>query len=386
MARNYFLILLLLFYFFFSAQAGQAVAADSGVTPGPAPESVQEYINQLDAEIKKSVPQINFKEMVGRLARGELDWDPAGIVKNILAQMFKEVVASFDLLGKLVILAVICAVLQNLVSSFEKSTVGQLAYSITCLVLITIAIGSFSLAVNAGREAVDTMVTVMQALTPVLLTLLVAVGGVASAALFSPVILANLSVFGTLIKNVVLPLLFFVAVLGLTGSLSERFKLSGLAGLLKTAAMGLMGIYSTVFLGILAIQGVAGAVGDSVTFRTAKFGVDAFVPVVGGMLADALEAVVSTSLLVKNAIGIAGIAVLGTVALLPLLKIMTLAFIYKLAGALIQPIGEDQMAGCLNDLGNSLLLIFAAVATAGLLFFFAIAIMVGVGNVTVMLR
>jgi len=385
-ARNYFLILLLLFYFFFSAQAGQAVAADSGVTPGPAPESVQEYINQLDAEIKKSVPQINFKEMVGRLARGELDWDPAGIVKNILAQMFKEVVASFDLLGKLVILAVICAVLQNLVSSFEKSTVGQLAYSITCLVLITIAIGSFSLAVNAGREAVDTMVTVMQALTPVLLTLLVAVGGVASAALFSPVILANLSVFGTLIKNVVLPLLFFVAVLGLTGSLSERFKLSGLAGLLKTAAMGLMGIYSTVFLGILAIQGVAGAVGDSVTFRTAKFGVDAFVPVVGGMLADALEAVVSTSLLVKNAIGIAGIAVLGTVALLPLLKIMTLAFIYKLAGALIQPIGEDQMAGCLNDLGNSLLLIFAAVATAGLLFFFAIAIMVGVGNVTVMLR
>jgi len=226
----------------------------------------------------------------------------------------------------------------------------------------------------------------MQALTPVLLTLLVAVGGLASAAIFSPVILTTLSIFGTLIKDVVLPLLFFVAILGIVGNLSERFKVSNLADLLKTVAMGLMGVFSTIFLGVLAIQGVAGAVGDSVTFRTAKFSVDAFVPVVGGMLSDALEAVISSSLLLKNAVGIAGVAVIGTVMVIPLLKIITLAFIYKLAGALIQPIGSGQMVDCLNTLGNNLLLIFATVATVGLLFFFTITIVVGVGNISVMLR
>lgn len=369
------------------AQAGQAVAAGpDGQVSSPDLNAVQEYIERLDTEIKGSVPQLNFKDMVTRLAKGELDWKPAEIFKNLLKQLFKEVVANFDLLGKLVILAVICAVLQNLISSFEKSTAGQLTYSITYLVLISIAIGSFSLAVNAGREVVDTMVTFMQALLPVLLTLLVAVGGVASAAIFSPVILTTLGIFGTLIKNVILPLLFFVAILGIVSNLSERFKVSNLADLLKGVAMGLMGVFSTIFLGVLAIQGVAGAVGDSVTFRTAKFSVDAFVPVVGGMLSDALEAVVSSSLLIKNAVGIAGVAVIGTVMVVPLLKIITLAFIYKLAGALIQPISDGQMVGCLNGLGNNLLLIFAAVATVGLLFFFAITIVVGVGNITVMLR
>jgi len=257
-----------------------------------------------------------------------LDWKPADVLNNVFRQLFKEVVANFALLGKLVVLAVICAVLQNLVCSFEKGTTGQLAYSVTYLVLITMAIGSFTLAVNAGREVVDAMVLFMQALLPVLLTLLVAVGGAASAAIFSPVILTTLGIFGTMIKNIILPLFFFVAILGVVSNLTDRFKVTNLADLLKTVALGLMGFFTTIFLGVLAIQGVAGAVGDSVTFRTAKFTVKTFVPMVGGMLSDALDAVVSSSLLIKNALGIAGIGVIGAILLVPLLKIVTLAFTY----------------------------------------------------------
>lgn len=386
--KTYLAVAVFLIMFFpASALAGQVNPTDTGQQESSLNLfSVQQYIDQLDKEVKGSVPELNFREMVTKLAKGDIHWKPAEILTNLFRQLFKEVVANIDLLGKLVMLAVICAVLQNLMSSFEKSSAAQLANSVTYLVLITIAIGSFSLAVNAGREVVNIMVVFMQALTPVLLTLLVAVGGIASAAIFSPVILVTLDMFGTMIKNVILPLLFFVAVLGLVGNLSPRLKVSSLAGLLKSIAMGLTGVFSTIFLGVLAIQGVAGAVGDSVTFRTAKYSVDAFVPVVGGMLSDALEAVVSSSLLIKNAVGIAGVAVILTMLLVPLLKIFTLAFIYKLAAALIQPINDGQMVDCLDGLGNNLFLVFAAVATVGLLFFFTITIIVGIGNFTVMLR
>lgn len=367
-------------------------AAPAGESGGENPASpldlkeVQSYIDQLDSAVKGSVPQFDFKDMVIKLVKGELDWKPADVLNSVFRQLFKEVVANFALLGKLVVLAVICAVLQNLVCSFEKGTTGQLAYSVTYLVLITMAIGSFTLAVNAGREVVDAMVLFMQALLPVLLTLLVAVGGAASAAIFSPVILTTLGIFGTMIKNIILPLFFFVAILGVVSNLTDRFKVTNLADLLKTVALGLMGFFTTIFLGVLAIQGVAGAVGDSVTFRTAKFTVKTFVPMVGGMLSDALDAVVSSSLLIKNALGIAGIGVIGAILIVPLLKIVTLAFTYKLAGALIQPVADGQMVDCLNTLGSSLFLVFAAVATAGLLFFFTITIVVGIGNITVMLR
>ncbi|MGQ9823410.1 MAG: stage III sporulation protein AE [Desulfotomaculales bacterium] len=349
-------------------------------------EEIEEYIRRLDGEIQKTVPEAGFRDFFEKAVKGELDFTPASIFQSISSCVFREVVANYALLGKLVILAIICAVLYNLTAAFERGTTGQLSSTVVYLVLTGLALGSFSVALNTGREAVEKMVSFMQALLPLLLTLLVALGGAASAAILHPVVLGSLTVIGTITKDVVLPLIFFAAVLGAAGNLSPGFRVSHLAGLLKTVAMGILGVFGTIFLGILAIRGAAAGVGDGITLRAAKFAVDAFVPFVGGFFADAFDAIISSSLLIKNAAGIAGMVAGLLIMSLPLLKILALALIYRLAGALVQPVGEGQVVDCLNDLGSSLLMVFAAVAIVGLLFFFAIAIIVGIGNLTVMIR
>jgi stage III sporulation protein AE len=347
---------------------------------------LEQFVNQMDAEIKSCVPDFNFKETVIKLFNGKLDWKASELFNKLLKYMFREVVGNLSLLGKLIVLAIICAVLRNLIDAFDKGTTGLLAYGVSYMVLITLAVASFGLVVNTGRQAIENMVIFMQALLPILLTLLTAMGGITTAAVTQPVILASISVIGTLIKNIVFPLIFFAAVLSIVSNLSEKFQISKLAGLMKTSGMLLMGMFSTIFLGILAIQGVAGAVSDGVALRTAKFATDAFIPVVGGMFSEALEAVVSSSMLLKNAVGIAGLIMVFILTIFPLLKILSVAFIYKLAAALMQPVDDGQMVECLNGLGNSLITVFAAVATVGLLFFFTIVIVVGVGDLTVMLR
>lgn len=347
---------------------------------------IQQFVNRMDDDLQGALPDTDFRALVTGLATGKISLQPVEIFNHCVNYIFREVVANSALLGKLVVLAVICAVLQNLTGAFEKGTTGQLTHMVAYLVIITIAIGSFGLAIHMGREVVEKMVTFMQALLPLLLTLLVAVGGITSAAIFHPIVFITITTFGTIIKNVILPLIFFAAVLEILNGLSTQFQVSRLAGLLKGAAMGLMGLLSTIFLGVMAIQGVAGAVGDSVTFRTAKFATDTFIPVVGGVFSDALEAVIRSSLLIKNAVGIAGVVILAMILVIPMVKIITIAFIYKLAGAVIQPIGEERISDCLNGLGNSLITVFAAVAMVGLLFFFAVAIVIGLGNITVMLH
>lgn len=347
---------------------------------------VQEFVTQLDNEIKGEAFHLNFRDLVTKLLQGRLEWKPADILKKMGEYFFKEVVANFALLGKLVVLAIISAVLHNLSTAFEKSTTNQMGRTIIFLVLMVIAIGSFNLAVDTGREAVDSMVIFMQSLMPVLLTMLIAVGGATSAAILHPAIFMTISAAATLIKTIVLPLFFFVAILGIVNNLSEHFKVSQLANLLKGIAMALMGLSSTIFLGLLAIRGVAGAVGDGVAIRTAKFAADAFIPVVGKMFSGAMDTVASSSLLIKNAVGIAGMLTIVFLIAFPLLKIVVLAYIYKLAGALIQPVGDKQMADCLDWLSNSLLLVFASVATVGLLFFLTITIIIGAGNLTIMMR
>ncbi|SHG74536.1 stage III sporulation protein AE [Desulforamulus hydrothermalis] len=347
---------------------------------------LEEFVQHLNTEIQGAVPELNFKELVVQLLKGNLNWQATDLLAGLFKLFFKEVVANASLLGKLVVLAVICAVLQNLMASFAKGTTGQLAYAVSYMALISLAVGSFALAVNTGREAVDNMVHFMQALLPLLLTLLAAMGGIASTAIFHPVIFGSITAISTIIKTIVFPLIFFSAVLTILSNLSEKFQVSRLADLMKTLALGVLGLCSTVFLGLLAIKGVAGSVTDGVAIRTAKFATDAFIPVVGGMFSDALDAVVGSSLLIKNALGMAGVIIIFFLTALPMLKIFAVAFVYKLAGALIQPVGDQQMAECLTALGKSLITVFAAVATVGLLFFFALAIVVGMGDLMTMLR
>ncbi len=70
---------------------------------------------------------------------------------------------------------------------------------------------------------------------------------------------------------------------------------------------------------------------DGITLRTAKFITGNFIPVLGRMFTDATDTVISASLLLKNTVGILGVAILICIAAFPAIKVLSLAFIYKLA-------------------------------------------------------
>lgn len=349
-------------------------------------EKVESYLTEIDNEISTYIPQLNLKEMVTKLARGEVGLSAGEVMKGLFKYLFREMIANSKLLGQLLILAVLCAILQNVQSSFEKGTVGKVAWSVCFLVLLSLALGSFTIAVQTGREAIESMVSFMQALIPVLLTLLTAMGNITSAALFHPLTLVVLSTISTLINNVVFPLIFFSVVLGLANNVTSRVEVSKLAGLFKTWSMGLLGLFFTIFLGFAAIQGIAGGVADGVALRTAKFGIGVFVPMVGKLFSDILEGIISTSLLLKNAVGLIGIIAVFFICAFPVLKIISLIFIYKIAAAIAQPIGDKMISDSLNLMGNGLTMVFLAVTAVCIMFFFVIAIVIGVGDFSLMLR
>ncbi len=70
----------------------------------------------------------------------------------------------------------------------------------------------------------------------------------------------------------------------------------------------------------------------------------------------------------------------------PVLKILSVIFIYKLAAALIQPIGDEKIVNSLNGLANSLIMLFVTVSSVAMMFFIAVTIIIGAGNITVMMR
>lgn len=348
--------------------------------------ALEKFLNELERDKGKFIPSLDPQSIMEDIRNGRFSWSVGVLFQGLLSYLFHEVLANTALMGQLIVLAVVVAILGQLQSSFDSGTISKTAFAMGYMVLITIGIHSFQVAVQTGTGAIDDMVRFMQAVLPILLTLLTAMGGLASGALFHPMIFGAITLISTLIKDWMFPLIFFSAVLGILNHVSPQFKVKQLQGLMKDGYKLVMGLFVTVFLGVISIYGVAGSVADGLTLRTAKYATDALLPVVGGLVSDTFEVIIGSSLLLKNGIGLIGAIVIVVLCVLPSLKILAMVFVYRLAGALLQPAGDSPVADSLETIGNSLILVFGAVATVGLMFFLALTIVVGAGNLTVMLR
>jgi len=342
------------------------------------------YLDQLDADVLKAMPGFSLARMFDDLKSGTLDLSPEKLIQSLLGILGREILNSAPLIGKLLILAVLCAVLGQLQVAYG-GTVGKTAQVMTYLVLLSLALTSFREALGYATATIDTMVGLMQTLFPVMLTLLISMGNLTSAALFKPLIMGSLTVLATMIKTGVLPLFFLAAVLRLFNHISDQFKLTKLAGLLEFGGKLSLGFIMTVFIGVMTIQGVTGGVADSVVFRTAKYSAD-LIPVVGKFFKDAVELVVTSGLLLKNAVGIIAMLAIIVICVAPLVKIFAMILVFRISAALIEPLGEKVLAESLQDMAKSLTFILVTVVAVAVMFFMTVAVVIGTGTFSVMLH
>jgi stage III sporulation protein AE len=393
---NRILVLALLFIFM-GTSVGQAEGNEEREDPGLQQQVINQQLEDLGIDELKSFWTSIVDEYGGFLPesqkgslmdfiKGEKEFSLKAWFTGILRFAFQELVMNGKLLGTLILLAILSMFLQSLQNAFEGGSVSKVAYGIIFMVLIIIALNSFHVAIDYTQEAISTMINFIIALIPLLLALIAASGGMVSAAFFHPVILFLMNTSGLLIQNVVLPLLFLSALLSIVSTLSQHYKVTQLAQLLRTWSIGLLGAFMTVFLGVISVQGATAAVTDGITVRTAKFITGNFVPVIGRMFTDAADTVISASVLLKNTVGIAGVAIVLIIAAFPAIKILMIAFIYKLAAALLQPLGGGPVIECLDTIAKSVIYVFAALAIVSFMFFLSITVIIAAGNITMMVR
>lgn len=368
----------------FAEEAGSQSTDKSELSQQVDLSQMRSFLNQLDSDVQKTMPGFSLTNLFDDLKAGKLDLRPEKIGQTLVGALGREVLSSAPLIGKLLILAVLGAVLAQLQVAFGGS-VGKTAQVMTYLVLLSLALTSFREALSIASGTIDQMVGLMQTLFPVMMTLLISMGNLSSAAIFKPLIMGSLTVLATIIKTIILPLYFLAAILRLFNHISDQFKLSKLAGLFEFMGKISLGAIMTVFIGVMTVQGVTGGVADSVVFRTAKYSAD-LVPVVGKFFKDAVELVITSGLLLKNAVGIIALLAIIVICLGPLVKILAMLLVFRVSAALIEPLGEKSLAESLQDMSKSLIYILVTVAAVAIMFFMTVAVVVGTGTFSVMLH
>jgi stage III sporulation protein AE len=74
------------------------------------------------------------------------------------------------------------------------------------------------------------------------------------------------------------------------------------------------------------------------------------------------------------------------ICLAPLLKILALIILYKLACALVEPISDKKVTNCLSDMASSLTYILGITSAVAVMFLIAITVVISTTNMSAMMR
>ncbi len=342
-------------------------------------------IDELNEKNAEPLPRLDW-QTVKETAQNGLSFDGAQFFEKLLRLAAGEILANLSLLGKLVCLVAVCALLRNLELAANGSGLAKLSGALCFAALLLLAIKVFYSGVALVRTTVAGMVSLMNALLPIFLTLLTVSGNLTASALLSPLLIFAVNSISFVADKVVLPLLVMSAALECTNYFTSPYKLRGLAGLMKQSGMLLLGFMMALFLGVLAIQGTAGGISDGLALRTAKFAASSFVPVVGKLLSDTVEVLFGASLLLRSSIGIFGAAAVFLVSFAPCVKIFMLGLLVKLSGVCMEPMGDVRMASCMASIGSNLYLLAGVMLLIAVMFFLMLTMFVVSGSVAAMLK
>lgn len=343
---------------------------------------LESSLNQMIAR-SGGPPLPTVGQIVHSVLNKQVPFDPVLLLKRLAAAILGDLTVEGRVLGIIFLLTVLAALLSRLsetVQDGDKSGLVSISQMVVVSALILVALHSFAVAVGTVQGLVSNLVHFMESLIPLLMVLMAGSGAVASAGIFHPLMLLVTNLVAVLTKRWVLPLVLMATVVELVSLWLPKFSLKTLGGLLRQVGLTLLGGLMTLFLGVMAVEGAAGSVADGVTLRTGKFLANTFVPVIGKMFSDAMEAVLGSSLLLKNAVSVFGALGIILLVAFPLAKLFAMMVLYRVGAAASEPLGVSGVGEALNLMATALGWLMAVAGAVALMFFLVVTVVVGTTN------
>lgn len=210
-----------------------------------------------------------------------------------------------------------------------------------------------------GRDTVVELSEYGKLLLPVMTTAMAAQGNVtASAALYTGSAAFN-ALLSAGITRLLIPMVYIFLALCVADSAIGEAPVHRLTDFVRQTMVWSLKTILYLFTGYMSITGVVSGTTDAATLKATRLTISGMVPVVGGILSDASEAVLVSAGLAKNAAGIYGLLALVAVFAGPFLRIGTQYLLLKLTGILCGIFGSREICGLIENFTTAMGLILA---------------------------
>lgn len=188
--------------------------------------------------------------------------------------------------------------------------------------------------IHLGADTVSRLSEYGKLLLPVMTAAMAAQGGITTAtALYTGTAVFD-AVLGSVISSVLIPMVYMYLILASAGCATGVDRLKKIRDFVKGLMTWLLKTLLYVFTGFLSITGVVSGTADATALKAAKLTLSGMVPVVGGILSDASEAVLVGAGVMKNVAGVYGLLAVCAMCITPFFRIGIQYVMLKLTASL----------------------------------------------------
>lgn len=329
---------------------------------------IQDLLDDIFPEKKT-----DFQDLIKKMLSGQTEPSLQVIGEMISDQFFYEWKSSKAGMVHILLIVIVAAVFTNFSNVFQNKQISEISFYVLYLLLITIGLNSFRILIVSASENLERLIGFMKVLGPVYFLAVAFAAGSSTSILFYNLVLLLIYLVELVILNFLIPFVQVYIVVKVMNNLSEEDYLSKFAELCETVIAWTLKTLLAGVTGVNIIQGLLSPAIDSLKRSVVGRSAEA-IPVVGDAIGGVTEVMLGTAVLIKNGIGVAGALVCIGICLVPIIQMAVVTLLYKLIAAMIQPVSDKRIVGCISSIADGSQMLLRIIFTTGVLFLLTIAV------------
>ena len=345
---------------------------------------IQDFIKNAEKFTGEFFEDIDINEILNDAIKGEVD--NSTLLKKILNILGKEVTTNIKSLVSILAIILIHSILKSISESLENNNISKLIYYVQYILIVTVIMSNFTDIIKLVQDTTGNLIGFMNALVPLLITLMMYTGSITTISVVEPIILFMINFIGNIIQNLIIPFVLVLTSLVIISKISDKVHIDKLSKFFKSGIVWFLGIVLTVFVGIVSLEGTLSSSVDGITAKTTKAVVSSAIPVVGKILGDAVDTVLGCGIVLKNAVGLVGVVIVIGICIMPILKLFVLSVSYKLLSTVVQPIADEKIIDLLEQIGDIFKIFLGILCAISFMLIIGTTLVLKISNGTMMYR
>ncbi|MEG1984804.1 MAG: hypothetical protein RR009_05910 [Oscillospiraceae bacterium] len=297
--------------------------------------------------------------------------DIAEIVKEELGDREELMKTPVTIFGLVIAVCLMYSILTGMTSVRIMPQNITVKVSVCIAVALTVSAGVINL-LQTTLATIETSRKFVLGFVPVFSGIMISGGSIGSA------LIGLSAAISEIVALIVKPLIGIMIGLSVVAGIYDNGFYS-LVSAIKRTVMWILGISTSVFLGLVKLQTIVASKGDSFAFRTSRFIVGSAIPVIGSSVSEALSTVTGGLSVIKSTTGIIGVISLCAIFIPQIINCVLSGMSLYFASVIGEMIGAAEPANAVRSIKSCIDIMIAVLALYFMIIVICTAVMMNVG-------